>query len=715
MSLTPPPPVGSGYNAMSTAGFPSTLSPFPSVQPFSYPDGLTFQKLFEHYRMWLLDNLVPHVDAQSDAMIDAYNTASAALDSAMSDYTAGIITDRTAFETVVSAIRNATTAARDAAKVSADVAKGSEIATQLWSANQFNSDATTTVAALNEWLAIPTKGVKRLSGIANINAALIIPSDTKLDASQAVITSTFVGNMIRNTNALNTGTRDKNIQIMGGTWQRNAGGPAATAIDGSANGAHSIFMRHVDGLKITDLTVGSTGGKYMIAIGDVTNFRVADINGTTLSSDTVHMTGPVTNGVVERVTVGSGGDDVVAITTTDYPAYSDTHGSATDITIRNVKGGNTTRTVLLAGASYAQGTPDGHTLDRIVVDGVVQTGTGAAVWTGAGGNTDVFGSLDLAHIYGGAVQLRHPNHTTVTVRDAPKGIVPTTQDTNTACNIAKLVYRDTILASGTAVLVNNINVNIDNLEISNVTSKFDTFIIANLGIIGRLLIRNSTYTGTNNFMAIGGATIGSIVLDSFVAVMNAATTHMIRLSGNGSVGSVTYTDCDITGVNTSTAILVIATSATNTVGSVYVNRGRFNTIGRIVDIATGITNAVTVRVTDAVFNVANRLAQTNGAPLDFGYSNLKLSGIVNQPIQASGGSSVTVSGGGWSGYTGSAVSRSGTETVRSLAPDFPVDLSILAKVNGDVASNTNAALACGVGKAITNGTSWKNQYSGTTY
>jgi hypothetical protein len=34
---------------------------------------------------------------------------------------------------------------------------------------------------------------------------------------------------------------------------------------------------------------------------------------------------------------------------------------------------------------------------------------------------------------------------------------------------------------------------------------------------------------------------------------------------------------------------------------------------------------------------------------------------------------------------------------------------------GDLASNTNGALGCGVGPAVSNGTNWKGLYSGTTY
>lgn len=103
MSLTPPPPLNSGSFAANVAGFPAQLSPYPNVQPFSYPDGLTFQKLFEAYRSWLLTELVPHIDTQGDSIIDGYNAASAALAQAMVDYSEEISADRSAFEQEVTA------------------------------------------------------------------------------------------------------------------------------------------------------------------------------------------------------------------------------------------------------------------------------------------------------------------------------------------------------------------------------------------------------------------------------------------------------------------------------------------------------------------------------------------------------------------------------------------------------------------------------------
>lgn len=58
---------------------------------------------------------------------------------------------------------------------------------------------------------------------------------------------------------------------------------------------------------------------------------------------------------------------------------------------------------------------------------------------------------------------------------------------------------------------------------------------------------------------------------------------------------------------------------------------------------------------------------------------------------------------------------SSAEVIRVVAPDLPVNLSVLEKNNGDAAHNINAALACGVGRVLIDGTNWKSTYSGLVY
>jgi hypothetical protein len=57
------------------------------------------------------------------------------------------------------------------------------------------------------------------------------------------------------------------------------------------------------------------------------------------------------------------------------------------------------------------------------------------------------------------------------------------------------------------------------------------------------------------------------------------------------------------------------------------------------------------------------------------------------------------------------IRRDSTAAVRVISDAMPVDLAVLAKNMGDRAYNTNAALGCGVGPAISDGSQWKNIYT----
>jgi hypothetical protein len=51
---------------------------------------------------------------------------------------------------------------------------------------------------------------------------------------------------------------------------------------------------------------------------------------------------------------------------------------------------------------------------------------------------------------------------------------------------------------------------------------------------------------------------------------------------------------------------------------------------------------------------------------------------------------------------------------RVIHPDCPCDIALLARNADDTALNTNAGLTSGAGRVISEGTIWKNIYSGAT-
>jgi len=68
--------------------------------------------------------------------------------------------------------------------------------------------------------------------------------------------------------------------------------------------------------------------------------------------------------------------------------------------------------------------------------------------------------------------------------------------------------------------------------------------------------------------------------------------------------------------------------------------------------------------------------------------------------------------GGWSG-----VEVSAGAVVHVINSDFPFDPSAtgIAQANGDTGLNTNAGLSSGAGPVVSNGTFWRNLYSGAVY
>lgn len=272
--------------------------------------------------------------------------------------------------------------------------------------SQLVVDGATTTAAINTWLAAASPlGVKKLVGVANITAPLIIPSNTRLDAYDAAITLTASApcNMVRNAGlatsrtvwdavttagsatitsataafasgdvgkpilvwagnvqgqvlettisavssattatlaatvplalakaSISIGTRDANIQILGGRWDRaSIGGDTGQGIN-----AHSLVFRRVDNLTIRDVTVTSAAGKYSIHPADVRNLRVQNINFGT-ASDGLHINGPAEGIVAEKI-YGRTHDDMVAIMGADYAAFTDTSGPISNVSVDTV-------------------------------------------------------------------------------------------------------------------------------------------------------------------------------------------------------------------------------------------------------------------------------------------------------------------------------------------------------------------------------------------
>jgi hypothetical protein len=176
-----------------------------------------------------------------------------------------------------------------------------------------------------------------------VTSPIVAVSGQALDMTGCTITPApgYAGNLLRNEHAIGSG-RDHDITIIGGTWAR---GSAA----GAGNDRHNLFLRHVDRITVRDARITSTGGKYAIALGDVTEATVRNISFDT-ASDGVHVTGPA-NGVDIRNLQGTTDDDMAGFTPRDYSWYDDTHGDIRNVSVDGVYPDGSLAAVKVAGGT----------------------------------------------------------------------------------------------------------------------------------------------------------------------------------------------------------------------------------------------------------------------------------------------------------------------------------------------------------------------------
>lgn len=462
--------------------------------------------------------------------------------------------------------------------------------------------------------------------------------------------------------------RDAGIRVIGGTWVRGAN-------DGAGVGLHTMLFRHLDDLIVDPEAITSSAGKYAISIADATNVWVRARN-LAVSSDGVHLMGPITGARIEEVT-GSTGDDTFAITAADWTAYGDTSGDVTDISIGRIRA--TTNANLLKVIAGA-----GCRVDRVkVTDGVYGTATLNGAWIGndvaqAATTGGTYGHIDLGVVDGTygqkIVRVIAPNAEYIRVR--PRGTQSTAlaagvvvEGTGTA-TIDVLHIDGGVLDASTSAANALLVLAGANITIGEVVLDACRVVGYTTSILGNLVWTQSGAIGTLNILNCLGkfsATVG------YFAWINGATVGAVNFIGGGTSNGATALRRD----GTSTGALTVTMTAFRVLGH-----------SRVADCRVGTT---TFKFNGPAFESITLAAFfTNAGTLIFD------------------GSISTVG-------TFTMLQRQATESVRSLGVSLPFDVSMLAKVNGDAAYNTNATLACGAGRVITDGANWKNLFTAATY
>lgn len=478
--------------------------------------------------------------------------------------------------------------------------------------------------------------------------------------------------------------RDRNIRVIGGKWDRGTN-------SGSGANAHSAYFRHVDGLEFEANEFVSTGGKYCVSLGSVTNFRcgVGLFDG---ASDGIHVTGPATRGVITRA-AGATDDDMVAFTCGDYSMYADVAGDITNITVRSLYPNGAKQALkILAGAGWLA--------DNIIVEGTVAgTCYNNGVWVGDDtGNPETtggsYGKIDLGSIKvitGGssyyplvlpAPAARHIR-VAITQQAGPATASISLQSTSTA----QIDHLDVHSSVWTAALLSTV--------ISPISSGIT---------IERLTVENCVQT-VGSLMALGGATVTKLSVVGHRASVPAST-YLVLLS-SGTLSNVDLINCVLTSSSSTRYIHQIGGTLTN----VTVSGGSISGGNNLVTPTAGVDLTLTgVKLS----SLSRIIGDVRGASV-VRLNNPAMASIGLAAFYVNTGGSLTMHGQITTSGTFALIDRAASETVSVYGLTLPVDFSKVTKTASTMATNTNAALSCGVGPAICDGTNWKNIFSGSTY
>lgn len=420
---------------------------------------------------------------------------------------------------------------------------------------------------------------------------------------------------------------------------------------------HSVMLLRVDGLKLNDCAGQTLGGLYCYQIGAVTKLRVRDLDfskGTV--RDGLHLNGPLDDALIEGVTTGSGsaqtGDDSCPII--PWVGYTDglTGGAVTNVTYRKCNPKSATGPFTIWATDASYAGNPQSAASVAWCDNIT--------YEDCTGLVNILNGLTMP-LRVGAIRFRdHVGQVTVAPNEE-RGTI------------------DLIDINGFTLPTLAANIPVVNLKGGTAGNALtlDKLIISR--------VNGKTSANQNRLVAVNGA---------------AMTVNLVDIN-RADIDASGFNDCDLVGVLT----------AGSTIGTLKVSRTHHKCIpginGQLLNHNAGGTVG-RVFLSD-VEHDGYALAVTRAA--DIYYSNVR----VNAPYGIYAVAAVTVRGNGWHAAYSGGVTNTMTVAGSQVIADLPIDLTNLAKNNGDRAINTQASLACGVGPAVSNGTNWKNIYSGAVY
>lgn len=223
-----------------------------------------------------------------------------------------------------------------------------------------------------------------------ISDTLWIDDDTTLELSDSVTIKQKSGTnkyMLRNKGSI-AGRRNRNINILGGTWDYNkAGNP--TKADWKTTPGHAIFLWKVDNVRYEDMKV-INAMKYAFLTVDGNGVFADNIQFNT-GSDGLHFQPPMKNVEISNIR-GTTHDDMISFTIGDYSTYSvSNEGDFENINIRNVNADGCLCILKITGAGKNQA----YQTRNVTVDNISGTTTSPFISIYDDvieGNTDLLGT-----------------------------------------------------------------------------------------------------------------------------------------------------------------------------------------------------------------------------------------------------------------------------------------------------------------------------------
>jgi hypothetical protein len=356
-------------------------------------------------------------------------------------------------------------------------------------------------------------------------------------------------------------------------------------------------------------------------------------------------------------------------------------GPASDITVRDIAGATDDDIVSFTGRDYTsyELTAGGGSISNVVVENVNQGSVGAT------------NAVKL--LSGAAMTLSD-----VSVRNVTIGVAN---------------------GSGVSILSDPVNVStvggtIRNVSIDGVRCGSTSAVDVAHPAVNGLSISNVAMTANTAGRAISFNQAGTTVTDVFIdklAVVSGYTRPMIHI-GSGA----TVTSLKVSNVNAPLAAGGYVLSSSGTTG--HIQMQNITLSGG----SLGYLDASSVHPVIAIDNL--HITPPGGGLGYYGAVDIEvqLSNVTGVPTNEylvdnySMNSTTVMKAQNIVGTATNHIHKSGSNTPKTRAVGLSVrcDVSLLTPVAGDVATNTNAALACGVGPVISNGTLWKHLYTGAT-